>query len=766
MKHIHRFGLLALLAAALPAAGQYLTDLQKTIEPKTDVRQSFGPEVQVSADYLNANRLTGELAATGSVKATSGVFRFLTDSLTRDSTGFTDFGRTAFMTTCTNDLDHLHWKMGGHFQYQDATLKNHPERLGEATVTNQMPYAAADTEALYVHDAWLYWSNIPVMWVPFWYYPVNTDYGWRFKPGYKSRWGGYFLSGYVYDIINEGYNSELWSLGGSTYADYRTKNGFAVGQTIRWNLQEWGKGKIKAYTAWDNDYDRYENHAKDPRYNYRNWSSDVERQRFRVLFEHNADLTERDALRIRAQHFSDSRFLYDFFENDERGESIPSNEAWYEHRENAWASGVSISGPIDRFYSGTARLPEGWFEIAPQPLWSLPVNYEAYVRAGYLNRDAGVYSGATDPMFRYSPYLGATGKGADYQAFRADTHHRLTLPFKVGDVVSIVPRAGYRLTYWSDSGDAASDYLAASGDALARHIAEIGATFSARGSCWLTDDWRHTVEPYLDYSLQQVNLSSGARNRYYVFDNFDRSVDWLDQFGFEGRGLPYNWHGIRPGLRNYFQTRSDSGALRTILDTDVYLAVPFEDGSFLRNGSLAGHPRDDEDGHYATDCVVPGFRARYSPARDVFLSTRVEYDTENEKLAYADVYFHHALSRTFAYYIGYAGRDYRIWDYLNSPYERWNWELNNTLHLGFRHDVCHWFAWSPFIRHDCRRSEVEEVGAWFDFLNDCLGYRVQVKYEDGYTRVDGSKRDSDVDVGFFVYLRALGPSTILDLGKF
>ena len=46
------------------------------------------------------------------------------------------------------------------------------------------------------------------------------------------------------------------------------------------------------------------------------------------------------------------------------------------------------------------------------------------------------------------------------------------------------------------------------------------------------------------------------------------------------------------------------------------------------------------------------------------------------------------------------------------------------------------------------------------------GYRIEVDYEDTYTRIDGSKRDSDFEVSFLIYLRALGPSSMLDLGKF
>ena len=343
-------------------------------------------------------------------------------------------------------------------------------------------------------------------------------------------------------------------------------------------------------------------------------------------------------------------------------------------------------------------------------------------------------------MYRYVPYIGANGRGADYQAFRMDTAHRVTLPFKIWDVLSVVPRVGYRGTYWSDSGDRDAAYLKASGDGLFRHIGEIGFTASARGSAWLSDSWRHTVEPYLDYSYQAVDLSAGSRQRYYAFDSYDRSIDWLDQFGFEGRGLPYNWHGVRPGIRNTFQELTEGGLLRTVLDWDLYAAIPFETMTpYGRDNLLAGYPNDDRDGNYNRSGhhqVVPGTRIRWNPSRDISLLARAEYDCQNSKAAYADIAFRQRLTDTFSYNVSYIGRDQRLWTYLPSAYDRWNYQFSNVLQLGFTHDVCDVFAWSPYIRYDCRRDEVDEVGAWFDLLTDCLGYRVLFAHETSYTRID------------------------------
>ena len=241
---------------------------------------------------------------------------------------------------------------------------------------------------------------------------------------------------------------------------------------------------------------------------------------------------------------------------------------------------------------------------------------------------------------------------------------------------------------------------------------------------------------------------------------------------------------MRPGIRNLFQKRDDKGVSRSAIDTDFYLAVPFQDESYyswdyrgadrLRR-SLRGRAREDEYGNYnRTDCVVPGVFVRYTPYKNVFFSTRVEYDCEDDRFAYADVSFNHRLSDSFSWHASYLGRDHRIWDYLatdsqplrNGSTDRWNWELDNAIYLGFTHHTCDWFAWSPFIRYEARRSQVDEVGVWFDFLTDCLGYRIEFSHEDGYRRIDGSKTESDDRVTFFIYLRAMGPGSALDLMKF
>ena len=726
-------------AAAVLAAGTALASIFEDLPPKPQPG-GFG-DLKFTGGTLTVNRKTGETVATGDIKATSGVYSFYTDRFTRSPDGMYDLGEAMF-TTCTNSLDDLHWKATGHMFYETG-------------------------KSVSGKNLWLYLEDIPVGWLPWFYYPLNTNYGLRMLPGYTSRWGTFLLTKYVYDIYDETGSGPV-GLGGSTYFNLRKENGAELGQTLRWRLGEHSKGKIKAFRGIDNDYDRYYRYwSNSHKYNYANWGSHVERERYSVQLEHRTEFTERDTLNVHAQYLSDSHYIRDFFKSMNRIETMPVNEAWYEHRENTWAAGSTVSGPLNDFYGGVARLPEVWISIQPQPLFSLPVNYESQTRAGYLNREYQE-NASKNPQFRYDPYLGNSGRGADYQAFRADSAHRISAPFMAKDIVSIVPRAGYRATWWSDSGDPKAHWESAAGEAMYRGIAEIGATFSARAQSWVSDSWQHIFEPYLDYSFQDAHFGAGDENRHYVFDNYDASVDWLDQFGFEGRGLPHSWHGVRPGIRNYLRMREENGTVREFLAADLYAAIPFCDESYQKKGEpLPGYPVNSENGFYnRKDSVVPGFMMRFSPSNRFSLSSRTEYDLDSEKVSYASISTDYTVSHDFKWKFGYIGRDHRIWDYLPSKFDRWNYQLSNIASFGFEHTVCDWFAWSPYVRWDVRCNEHDESGVWFDFLTDCLGFRLLVNHCSSVRRVDGSKYDSDMEVVFLIYLRALGASSVLDFVKF
>lgn len=703
-------------------------------------------QMSVKADRMAVDNLTGNAVATGNVVATMAPFRLLSDSASRTDNVIV-FSEPTLITTCTNDLDHLHWSLSGSVVYRER-------------------------EEIVARNLLLKMWGYSIGWVPYWWQPLETDYGWRVMPGYTSRWGAYLLTKYVYTLAGS-MQEGSYGLGGNTRFDLRTKNGIALGQSVKWNLGDYGMGKFKVYYAWDRDADRYDRHwQNDRRWNYSNWSSDVPDERYGLSLEHQWLVTERDSVRLNGAIFSDTMFRYDFLRTTRMG--LPNrfadqfgNEVAWSHMAESAGWGVRAAGPINDFYDGVARLPEAYLALMPQPLPGGFALYESDTVAGFLNRTYGkIGSKMTSLPYRYRP-----GLWADYQAFRFDTYHRLSAPFRMADAVSVVPRVGLRGTFWSDCGNTVIDGASRAGsrdDAVSRGIIEGGVTFAARGEGELGESWLHTIEPYADVLAQKAKYSGLSRGaRPYIFDSRDASVDWLDQFAGRSRNLPYSWYGVVPGVRNIFRRRDGAGQWRTCFDIDFYTALQFNDTDWTDGGPyhrLARDPADPLYGHDGEMLVVPGLRARWFVSQDTTLSARAEWDGENDTVAYADVVFSHRLSGSFLYEISYMARDHRVWDYASTPFDpavMRDEDLNRAdfslVELRCEHELCDSFAYGPFIRWDCRRNEVDEVGGWFDLRTDCLGFRFSVSYTDSWIRTDGSEYDSDWRCGVGVYLRAFGP---------
>jgi len=640
-----------------------------------------------SGDYIEYNYKTGKgLTGIGQVQA--GVFRVFAKEVTRREDGRYD-ARNATVTTCTNAPGHLHWAITGHARYKDN-----------------------DYVEIYDAVPWLF--GVPFAYLPYWFRDIDTHYGFRLIPGYTSKWGAYMLGGYVYNIY-ESPRATGPKLDASTHLDYRTRRGVGVGQNLRWDLKDKGHGKLETYYAWDED--------PPDDWSDRNWTSNVDEERYRIRLRHEADFTPRDQFIFRGTFNSDSEVMHDYFERDDRGESIPMNFASLEHREHSYAAGVMASGPLNDFYSGVARLPEGWLNVMPQPIFTTGLNYESQTRAGYLNRDAARYENAL-PDFMYYP-----GSWADYNVARVDTAHRVTYPMKFGDVVSVVPRAGYRGTYYSESEN---------NNNVFRHSAELGVETSVRGTSDLNNGYRHIVEPYLDYSYQPTHYDT-KNGRVYEFDNYDRSLSWQDQFGMDGRWLPYDWHGIRPGLRNVLQTRDSKGRMRNLLDWDVYGAIQFDSGGNL-----------DEEG-----LRMIGTQMTYAPTEDIDVKAHGEWDTENDTFAYADLSAFYKLSEKFRFGGGYLGRDHDLYDYDLSPVPEWNRVKENLIYTGFTHDVNDTWSYSCYVRYDLRYNELDEVGGYVQYRLDCLVFQLRTAYVNNFKRIDNmSERDSDFRVALMVWLRA------------
>jgi lipopolysaccharide assembly outer membrane protein LptD (OstA) len=369
-----------------------------------------------------------------------------------------------------------------------------------------------------------------------------------------------------------------------------------------------------------------------------------------------------------------------------------------------------------------ARLPEGWLSVMPQPIFGSGLNYESQTRVGYLNRDAAFYDRAI-PEYMYFP-----GDWADYHLTRADTAHRVTAPMKFADVLSVVPRAGYRGTWYSDS---------ESDGAVNRQSAELGIETSLRATADFASGYRHVVEPYIDYSYQPTHIALNT-GRAYTFDRFDRSFEWADQFGMDGVWLPYDWHGVRPGVRNLIQKRDDQGQMRTVIDWDAYAAIQFKSDGPLREEGLR----------------MIGTTFTVSPGDALDIKAHGEWDTEESTVAYADLSAFYRINEKLRLGGGYLARDHKLYDYDVSPVMQWRCADENLLYGGLTYDVNDTWSWSAYTRYDLRRNELDRVGGYIQYRLDCLVFQLSVTYVNDFTRIDGSERDDDFRFAIMMWLRA------------
>ena len=696
-----------------------------------------------TADRIAADNVTRALSASGHIVAVSAPYTLRGESMERTADGTMIFHDPTYATTCTNAVGHTHWNMTGELEYKD---KDH----------------------VLLRNAVLRFCEIPIFWLPYLYYPLDkSESGFSWMPGYTGRWGGYLLTRTRYHLLGDREHAAggLW-LRGATRFDLRYEQGAGVGEDLKWSLGDFGAGQFDVYYAYDRSDDI---DSRNGRWYSQSWGSTVDRDRYGMNFRHSLEPTEQDRVLIRGSYYSDSHFRRDFYRKTlfnwkSQYTGYENSGVFWEHVESSIALGAEVSGRLNDFYGMTGRLPEFYLDVNPQPVFGLPVNYESENRIGYLMRDYAKY-GTGD---RTNPFAVQPGRWAEFEAFRFDSYHRLTSPFRTfDDILSVVPRIGYRGTYWNRSGRDNLDGWGTTGNAgdVYRSILEGGVTFAARGAGWIDESWHHLAEPYLDVLVQEAWLS-GSGDRPYVFDGIDASTMWEDQFAGRARNLPYSYYGVTPGLRNVWQKANPHGRLVDILDLDAYVAIQFNDTSYRGTGGAHRLAKVGEPNYGRSSCVaVPGARLRYNPAEDISLAARVEYDTADNTVPVADAGFQQKLSDTFKWHADWAVRDYRIWDFSSTPgtpagqrgdSERLNFARFQYVELGFENQPLDWFAWGPFLRWDIRENELDSIGTWFDYLTDCLGFRFMVEYENSYTRIDGYEHGDDWSFGFYVYLRAFG----------
>ena len=239
----------------------------------------------------------------------------------------------------------------------------------------------------------------------------------------------------------------------------------------------------------------------------------VSRGRYRVAVENVHFFTDDLYLKLAATKLSDQYMLQDFFRKEFSLDPQPDNVAAFTLRKDDFTLTLIARYQLNNFYDSTERLPELVLDFKRVELAGTGIFYEGETGAAYLKRFF-----ANDRVFRPT-----------YAFSRLDSFHQLTSPQTFFGWLNIVPRVGFRLTYYSETApnQTVANALGAS-TYNASQIPTAIAPFTVAGSLWrpifntgfessfkLTrifnvqsralglDRLQHVIEPYMNLTYVQ-----------------------------------------------------------------------------------------------------------------------------------------------------------------------------------------------------------------------------------------------------------------------
>ena len=662
-----------------------------------------------SGDRIDFNHRTGAgLVGAGLVRYGTYSVRAGED-VVRDDEGIF-YAPNATISTCANDEADWHWSASGAARYKDREFVEMRNAVGRV-------------------------YGIPLLWAPYYYRDLNTNYGWRIMPGYTDKWGAYLRAGYVYPLAGNAETERL--LYGKTMVDLRSRFGAGIGQELNWKTagvfgeETRQSGRLSVY---------YANFQGESELDNKDWPDPDgwDRNRWSVSLEERLDFSPRDFISIAGEKVSDPEFRLDYKKTSVYSSSQPVGIANYEHRENDWVTSIAVAGPLDTFYAGVHRLPEWRLDFLPRnPFGIQGLYYESQSSVGYFNRRPAKYDGSWGYDYSWRP-----GNWAYLDAWRFDTRHILRRPITLRDGVTLTPRLGWRGTYYSDSMD---------GDPLFRSLFELGLTLQARA--WRDfETVRHTIIPYLDFTCVPGSQAD-ADEVPYVFDRLDQETEWRDRFVSDGLTPSHRYTGLRFGLRTLLQKRTAKG-LSDFLAADLYGAYVFQtQDHWVRWWQRQQPGRDNYTARALrvkeeTGWRLLGLETSLTPTKDFLVTSDIQYDPESSHLAYWDLHGKYRISAV-TLYAGYLMRSHELYDYYWSDRMR-----DRIVYGGFVHHLCETIDWSAYARYNLEYGDLEEIGGYVQYNLDCISLRVATEYDPVYTSLDGRKHSADFRVSFDVWLRA------------
>lgn len=416
-----------------------------------------------------------------------------------------------------------------------------------------------------------YVRNVPIFWWPYMYQSLDDSFSYMISPAYLSSWGPSILGRVTMPLTDD--IKALFRL------DYRYRRGVAFGfePDMRFGTDKQSWARLRTYFL--DDQNPEINQTSIPR-------TGVPEARYRVSLQSRTKFTE-DIIGIaNITKLSDAYVLEDFFQGEFRIDPKPDNVVAVTKLNPNYTLSAIGRFQANNFFETTERLPEVAFDVKRQPILGGPIFYEGETSLAELNRN-----------------FEENSLDQGYRTLRLDSFHQFTLPTTWFGWLSVVPRVGFRATYYDKTRDVAKttflpndnpfipDFLTIdtkqpvnyAGNKL-RTVFNGGVESSfkitktweeAQSNALGLDGLKHVIQPFTNFSF--VTTSANDPAAILQFDRYQASTQLrpIDFPQFTTIDSIDNWTIWRLGVRNRLLTRRDDATV-SWMDMETYMEVNFD----------------------------------------------------------------------------------------------------------------------------------------------------------------------------------------------
>ena len=530
-------------------------------------------DTDIYGDFAQYNSRTHEVLVRGNVRIYRDVSLYVADE------GVYNIDTKQIRTSKVRTEYHPYFLSGQEVNERSANVY-HVEDASFTTDDSPRPdfHLHARTVRVYENDhvvfqnVTFYIGKVPVFWWPYLYQSLNDAFSFSIAPADLSSWGPSLLTQVTFPITDD--------IKGRLRLDYRGRRGVAIGfdSDIDYGKDKSSNLKLKTYYADDQNPDINPTAAKRPV---------LDPNRYRVTIQDTTNFTKDVYGIVNVTKLSDAFVMQDFYQSEFRIDPVPDNVVALAKTSSFYTLTAIARFQANDFFEQTERLPEVVLDIKRTSLFGTPIFYEGESGFADLHRNFAEGSGFED-----------------YGTTRLDTFHQLLYPNTYFGWLSIVPRVGFRATYYDKTRDLGNTLFPNIDDPLIPNFIPLDPTptnpvidagsgvrtvfdTGVEASFKLSRTWDnvadrglgldgllHVIQPYTNFSY--VHESGIDPSSILEFDRFEPSTQLrpIDFPQFTTIDSIASWTIWRNGVRNRLETRRDDATV-TWLELDTFFDVNF-----------------------------------------------------------------------------------------------------------------------------------------------------------------------------------------------